>query len=255
MPSGLKLFPLFGQSNLTGHGLLSELPAGHPAFGSRIWNYKFDGTWQNPAADPLHDETNSVYPIFDIDADYQVGPGLFFADHFARYAPPSWEIGLVPCGRGAHNMSALARPADGVDTTTIYGAARARWEAAAASGTIEGVILYQGEADTGSTALANAWAGKFTQFVADIRSDTGKPNLPVVFVQIGPCSASFLAARPDYPLLQTNQSKMVNINRCVMVPNLDTTLKPGDDVHLDTAGMKVVGQRCADAMRVLGAGY
>ena len=251
MPSNLKLFLLFGQSNMAGHGLVSEYPVGRPAHGEQIWNYGFDGVWRNNPVEPLHDLTDCEYPIFDIGVTYGVGPGLFFADHFARHHS-GIEIGLVPCGVGGININKLARPGDGVDTTTIYGASRARWEAAAASGTVEGVIFYQGEADTTSTLVADAWAGKFAQFVTNIRSDTGRPDLPFVFVQVGPRAGRFLS-RPDWPLLQSNQAKIVTTPRVAMVPNLDTALKPGDEVHLDTASQQVIGERIANMMRMLGA--
>jgi hypothetical protein len=253
MPSGLNIFVLLGQSNMLGKGLLADLPAGHPAFASHIWNYKLDGTWQNPPVEPIHDRAGAVYAVLT-NGDPFVGPGLFFADHFYRYRSDGPDIGLVPCAVGASSIADWARPPGGTDTGTMYGASRARWQAAAESGSIAGVILYQGEADTDSTASANAWAAAFTQLVSDLRSDIGDANLPIVAVQIGPCSAAHLLARPDWPLLQANQAKIVKLPRVAIVQIVDAPLLDGDAQHISTAGQRMCGERIANAMRVLGAG-
>lgn len=251
MPSGLDIFVLLGQSNMLGKAPLADIPAGKPAYGAHIWNYRLDGTWENPPVEPIHDRSDAEYEILT-NGDPLVGPGLFFADHFYRYRSDGPDIGLVPCAVGASSITDWARPVDGVDTDTMYGAARARWEAAAESGTIRGVTFYQGEADTDSTAHANAWAAAFTQLAADLRNDIGDAGLPVVAVQIGPCSAAHLLVRPDWPLLQANQSKIVKLPRVAIVQIADAPLV--DDLHLSTAGQQICGERIAGAMRVLGAG-
>lgn len=254
MPSGLKIFGAAGQSNMAGAGLLADIPATTPAYGSRIWNYKFNETWQNPAAEAIHDATGLVDSVYENGYVDGVGPLLFFADHFLRYSEGDVEVGLVPCAKGATEMDDWERPVGSLDNTTLYGATIGRMQDAAASGTIAGFIWYQGEGDAGNTTEANAWATKFTTMITNIRTDLSIPNLPVVFVQIGACSASYLSTHPDWPLVQTNQSKVVTIPRCVMVPNTDSTLLSGNDVHIDTASQQVIGERIANAMRVMGAG-
>ena len=90
-------------------------------------------------------------------------------------------------------------------TKTMYGACRARWLAAknyngqGASRRIAGVFYNQGFGDAGKQDNAIAWAERFTQLVADIRSDVGDANLPVVFLRqiLSPqCEAVQLGSGP-----------------------------------------------------------
>lgn len=253
MPSNLKIFGLLGQSNMKGRGELTELSRypEHPAFGDRIWAYKFDGTWESPPVEPLHSTTDSEYSVFvSISDNAGVGPGMFFADHLARYS--DFDIGLVPCAKGGTSISEWARPGDGVDTTTLYGASRARIEAALASASgseLAGILWYQGEDDTQSGAEVAAWPAAFATLAANWRSDFSNSNLPIVGVILGPRDPM----HTDWEQMQTNQSQQGYGKRTIFVPASDLTLTT-DSPHIDTASQRILGRRMAGAMRVLGAG-
>jgi hypothetical protein len=51
---------------------------------------------------------------------------------------------------------------------------------------IKALIFYQGESNSDSLEEAELWTPLYLQFVRDFRADVGRPNLPVIYVQLGP---------------------------------------------------------------------
>lgn len=242
MPSGLSLFIGMGQSNWSGRTALSDAP--YLVSDPRIWNYKLDGTWQNPAADPLMDKTGSLYPVMN-DVSPLLGPAQYFAERWLQFHPNE-EVGLVQCARGGRFIADYARD---LSTATMYGASKARWEAAAVSGTIKGILWYQGEADSDTSGHRDAWEAAFLQLCIDWRSDIGIPNLPIVMAKIAQSTGATAAAHPYTADLQVIQSR-IRTGKCAIIQNDDATLY--DEVHLSGDSLRTAGYRMADAMRLLG---
>lgn len=243
MPSGLKIFLGWGQSNMYGVTTLNLAPRYDHA--SQIWNYQLDGNWQNPAADPICGCATSTYTV--LSKNGLLGPLMSFADQWIRFHP-THSVGLVTCAKSGRLMSDFARS---TDTSTMYGAGKARFDAVASAGTITGAIMYQGEANCDTTTHRDEWLTGFTQWCADIRSDTGIPSLPIVLVKIAKFGGQTKIDFPYNSDMKEIQSR-VRISR-VAIAQIDDAVLFDGEAHLDGASHKLIGTRIADAFRILGA--
>lgn len=229
------IFILAGQSNMSGRGLLSELPIFSNY--TKILNYSNAGKWV-AAAEPIDRSTGQVDAVSS-DPEAAAGPSMAFANSLFNLRPGR-SIGLVPCAKGATAMSDWARS---TSRSTLYGSMLARANEAAASGAIKGLLFYQGESDTGSTALANAWEAKFLQFVSDVRSDFGS-DLKIVFTVLGP-NPNDATNFPAWNTLVANQQAMTLPEGVARVSANDL---PALGEHLTTWSYITLGERYATAM-------
>jgi hypothetical protein len=156
-----------------------QTPAQNPGM---IWALSHEGAWV-PARDPL-------YPAGG------VGPGVSFADKMVSLTCN--QVGIVPC---AVSGSSLAQWAPDYTTFTLYGCMLARARMAAQYGTIRGLVWYQGEAETMDRENAVAYSARMHALFQSIRQDLGLPDLPIVFVQLGPDPHN-----PSYPYWITIQA-------------------------------------------------
>ena len=103
-PKGLYLIALMGQSNMSGRGDLSDLPANFPENPTNIWNFSNAYKWEL-AKEPIDSTEGQVDKVSeDRKGKEGVGPGLALADAFVS-AHPSVSVGLIPCARGATRIS------------------------------------------------------------------------------------------------------------------------------------------------------
>lgn len=226
---------LGGQSNASGRGLLSEMPV-LPNY-AKILNYNNAGKWVY-ASEPIDSEIGQVDAV-SLDVSPGVGPGLAFGDKIFDLRPGRY-VGLVPCAKGASSMADWGR---NLSRSTLYGSMIARAQEAAASGSLKGMVFYQGGTDTSLMALVNAWPDGLTQFVTDVRGDLYDPFFPCLFVVLSPNPND-----PGYPYYaemvaaQTNMTLPPNVGR---VTANDLAVKPGDPWHLRTASQIILGERIA----------
>jgi hypothetical protein len=224
------IFILAGQSNMAGTAPVErEDRTSHP----RAFTFGQDYRWRR-AIEPLGDAAG-------------VGPGLAFAKELAN-RHPDIVVGLVPCARGGTSIRAWQR---NLSDRSLYGACLVRARAASVAGDIAGVLFFQGESDVldpRSDPTRQApfdWAARFSQLVADLRTDLGQPGLPVVFAQIGPVD---VAASPDaqvnWRALQ-EQQRSVNVPGVTMIKTSDLTLR--DELHFTAEGYRDIGRRFAEA--------
>lgn len=240
VPADLDIFLLAGQSNMSGRGSLRDLPAGFPAGGQHLFLYSNAGRWVR-AAEPLDNAAGQVDAI-SRDSRPGVGPGLAMAEALAQLNP-KLKIGLVPCALSGSSMDQW-RPAPGRDT--LYGSCLARAREAAANGRIRAIIWYQGESDTFTMAMAEAWPAKFKTMVEALRRDLNLPRLPVVYTQLATVSPELRPKVPGWDRLKQLQAAM-RLPFSVMVRSDDLTLFDG--IHLDTASQMQLGQRYALALQ------
>lgn len=246
VPGDMRLFILAGQSNMSGRGALAELPAGFPEHAPRLWNYSNAGAWL-PAREPLDSEVEQVDAVSTDDAP-GAGPGLAFADRLAALHG-DWNIGLVPCAKGASSITDWAPDAA---RTSLFGSCVARAREAAANGRISGILWYQGESDAASTGTVMAWPKAFQAMVAAFRAEPGFGNVPVVIVSIGRISDD--RRRDDrfryWDAVRSVQSAVAGPN----VVHVDAGRFPIDEkdgLHLSTAGALQLGAAMADALMPL----
>jgi hypothetical protein len=234
------LFILAGQSNMTGFG---ELAAADPPAHPRAFAFGNDYRWR-PAREPIDDPREQVDEV-SLDQVVGVGPGSAFA-HALLERDAELVVGLIPCAKAGSSIGEWQR---NLDDAKLYGSCLKRARAASVTGEIRGFLFFQGEADALDpgrnplqTPLPDDWNYKFSALISDVRRDLNRPELPVVFAQIG--STTNPSLYPNWRVVQ-GQQWGVRLAAVAMVATSDLPLQ--DDVHFTAASYRVIGQRFADA--------
>lgn len=231
------LFILAGQSNMSGRGLLSEVPSFANA--SQIKVYSNAGLWVG-GYEPVDDPAGQIDSV-SLDSNAGASSGMAFANALATLRPGR-EVGLIPCAKGGSSLNQWAR---NLSRSSLYGSMIARANEAKAQGTIKGLIFYQGENDADTLDHANTWVSRCQTFITNVRSDLGISNLPVIITALGPDPGD--PAFPYHVNVRNAQLAMSGTNLAV-VTAADLTGKVGDVIHLNTASQITLGGRYAVAM-------
>jgi sialate O-acetylesterase len=189
-----------------------------------------DGGWVR-AVEPLHGTG--------------VGPGLAFGIALAEATGD--QIGLIPCAKGGTSLAQWSDRGPG----TLYD--RLLSTCHLAGNVLAGVLWYQGESDSRSRDSAASYGIRLENWIAGLRSDLQRPDLPVLLVQLG---------RYALPVSEEEECGW-NIVRETLrvlptrVPHTAVTsaidLGLADIIHLDTPSLVRVGQRLARLARGLPA--
>jgi hypothetical protein len=208
----VKVFLLIGQSNMAGRGKLAE---GEMESHPRVVALSQEKQWV-PGKDPLH---------FDKKA---AGVGL--AQSFARAyadAHPDQTVALVPCAVGGTSL-AQWQPGE-----KLYTAAVERAKVALKSGTLAGILWHQGESDQAKAAEYAAGAEKM---FAQLRTDLGAPEVPVVVGTLGDFCKNGAALNA---VLKSLPEK-IKSSACADAAGL---AHGGDNLHFGTPALKELGLR------------
>ncbi|MEM1269069.1 MAG: sialate O-acetylesterase, partial [Bacteroidota bacterium] len=209
-PSGLALFVLMGQSNMTG---MAPMPSRMTPAPENVYTYGNDGRWyrsKHPVDDP-YDQIDAV----SMDTKPGLGLGISFARELTdRYA----GIGLVPCAKGG---SGIIEWQPDASRESLYGSCLARVREAMRAGNPAGLLFFQGEADarpdsiyTFLTPITKGYARAFSTTVDAFRTDLGLPNLRVVFAQIG--DQPPIPGYDNWAMIQAEQAR-VSLSNAVMI--------------------------------------
>jgi len=227
--SSFHLYLLIGQSNMVGRGALdAESSVPHP----RVLMLNKDNQWVM-ATDPLH---------FAKPGKDTVGPGFSFGKALAD-KNPSVTVGLIPCAVGGTPLSRWVKGAP------LYTAAVVRAHEAMKNGELKGVIWHQGEADSKKEDTATTYATRLTGMIADLRSELGKPGLPVVVGELG----DFLDDI-NLPFWKKVNGEILTVSQSVPHCGLAKSggLKnKGDHLHFNTEAEREFGRRYAEEMERL----
>ncbi|XHR27661.1 MAG: sialate O-acetylesterase [Chthoniobacteraceae bacterium] len=222
-----QIYLLMGQSNMVGrdtHNIASQGTSPH------VLALDEAGQW-TVARDPLHHSEGRIPP--------GVGPGMSFAFEILK-TKPNVTIGLVPCAVGGTPLRRWVKGGD------LYEKAVNRAKIAAQSGVIAGVLWHQGETDATKEGNANSYEARLTQMFKDLRTDFGKPALPIVVGQLG----GFL--RPDKePYAETVRTAIQQMPSVLLsVGYADSANLPdkGDKLHFSAEAQKEFGVRYAKSM-------
>ena len=244
------LWVLAGQSNMEGVGDLDDVEPPHPL----VHSFQSRESWAL-AEEPLHWLGESPRPVHHIISGQPVpaaipprdparakgaGLGLTFAK--AMVDRTGVPVGLIPAAHGGTSMQQWDPARKGQGGHSLYGATLERVKAI--GGRVAGILWYQGESDA-NPADAALYQARMTALVQSFRADLNSPDLPFLFVQLGP-----FITDPD-PSLVAGWNQVREFQRLLlgtlpnvgMVSAIDCGLDDG--IHIDTAGLKTLGHRLA----------
>lgn len=228
------VFLLAGQSNMAGRGKVAPqdavpLPRVVMLDKARVWV---------PAVDPMHFDK----PIAG------VGLGRSFAARVAE-TRPSATIGLVPAAVGGSPIDAWT-PGTFYEPTRSHpwDDAMARVSVARQSGTLKAILWHQGESDA-TPELALAYEAKLHDLIARFRRTLDAPDLPFIVGQVGHfADAPWDDARRLVDAAHRSLPGKVPHTAFVSSEGL---AHGGDKVHFDSASLRELGKRYADAYEML----
>jgi hypothetical protein len=172
----LYLIALMGQSNMSGVGELSELPADFPKNPTKIWNFTNAYKWE-PAREPLDSPEGQVDTVSQDRRARGVGPALALADAFVSRNPTT-SVGLIPCAKGSTSIGQWLKTTSARPRDTLFGSCINRIKTVSpANGNLRAVVFWQGGSDAKRQEDALQWKNRFTALVSDIREEVGNPNL------------------------------------------------------------------------------
>lgn len=239
----MSLFVMAGQSNMSGKGTLPEMQ--HVNY--HIYVFGNDYRWRL-ALEPIDSPIGQVDDVSrDLYARYS--PALSFATNLHAMEPER-IVGLIPCAKGETSIMEWQQ---NYTDQSLYGSCLKRIKAAGLAGQVDGIIFFQGEADTVDPNMAphlplavNNYAEMFEKFVLDMRTDLGDPTLPVVFAQIGSNKNS--EKYVNWKIIQ-EQQESVMLACSAMITSDDLELR--DEIHYTTASYQIIGERFAEAFHTL----
>ena len=224
------LFLLVGQSNMAGRGTVEEQDrTPHP----RVLMLNRENKWV-PAVDPMH---------FDKPAA-GTGLGKTFAQIIAE-AHKDVTIGLIPCAVGGS-------PIDAWKPGVFYAATNSHpWDdmakraaVALPAGTLKGILWHQGESDC-LPKFAEAYEAKLHDLVKRLRELLKTPDAPFLAGQMG--KFADVPWKPETTVVdQAHQHLSQQVPHTAFV-SAEGLKHKGDKVHFDSASLRELGRRYADA--------
>lgn len=241
---GFRVFLLLGQSNMAGRGAVEDIDR---AADSRILAWRPDGTW-GPAREPLHRDKPAVAGV---------GPGFAFARSLLPALPPGESIGLVPAAFGGTRLAWWQKDYAGTqrwaDGSTYYARALAGGRSVPPEA-LAGVLWIQGESDIKPSQGDGgaAYRRDLHAFIADLRADLGRPDLPFIAATLKPwnpaeadvINAIYLALPSEVP-----HTAVVRTQAPALAGRLNN--KPDDTPHYDAPSARLLGELFAREARAL----
>lgn len=240
----VKLFLLGGQSNMDGCGRGEELPG---MFRSHPKNVV---TWDNRKKTWVGLTKDSMA----IARRQQFGPEMAFAHRLAK-TYPNHTIALSKTSAGGTKLHTQWTPGKGMYQRFIrnFRNATAQLEEAGLEYEVAGMLWMQGESDSETVEMAEAYEANLKLLVADVRKQTGQDKLPIV---MGRISSSLLKKTPwnfdQAKTVQAAQEAVAAQDEHVYIINTDQLSTRKDNTHFDTKAQLTLGGQMAGIMiRVL----
>lgn len=241
------LFLLGGQSNMAGNGFRADLPKTpeyaayrSPPGNFSIWNAK-EKKW-----DKLYLTT-------------KFGPEIGFAHTLLR-ALPDTHIGLVKYAAGGTSMDQWAPDCN------LYSRLVGDFQEAQQSvpdAKFGAILWHQGESDSDTVEVAEAYQAKLIQFIEAVRQDLNEADLLFIYGQINPAptfrglprfvhadivrKAQADLALPNTVMIKTDDfEKNVYIDGAAGTPEDNKIAKNEDNIHYSAIGQVKLGTRFAE---------
>jgi sialate O-acetylesterase len=246
------LWVLAGQSNMEGVGdlvnLTQPIDPVHSFDMADRWGIAVDPLHTLPTAiDKVHWRKNKQGELERLTgpeaeafvSNRKKGAGLGLPFAIEMYRRTGVPVGLVPCAHGGTSMDQWSPALKAEGGGSLYGATIRR--IGAVGGRIKGILWYQGESDA-SAKDAPGYQQKFEKLIEAFRADTGQPDLPFYFVQIGRHVNNGGQAEWNHVQEMERQIEL-KVPHTGMVASIDVELD--DPIHVSTDDQKRIGRRLA----------
>ena len=178
------------------------------------------------------------------------GPEMAFSRRLAK-AYPDHTIGLVKTAAGGTKLHTQWVPNKVMYRRFILNMnnALSDLKASKTDCDIAGMLWMQGESDSGTTEMANAYEANLRALIADVRTQTKQSALPFV---MGRISSSLLKKTPwnfDHAkIVQQAQEAVAAQDARTYIVNTDDLSTLKDNTHFDTPAQLELGDRMAAIM-------
>ena len=236
----VKVFILAGQSNMDGCGIGEELPKKYNSPPENVL------VWDNNKK--LWVELGET--TFSIRRKKQFGPEMAFS-HALAAAYPDHTIALVKTSGGGTKLYSQWVPDSVMYRHCFSNLENATGQLTEAKQSYEicGMLWMQGESDSETLEMANAYERNLKLLFADVRRRTLKPDLPIV---IGRISSSLLKKTPwvfdQAEIVQKAQDDVAMADPFIRIINTDKFSTLEDNTHFDTKAQLKLGKKMAKLM-------
>lgn len=223
----LKVVICAGQSNMVGkRSIASELPE---ELRGEQENLFFNGQTWVPLSPGITEKKG-------------FGPEISFAKEFSAMLEE--RVGIIKHSRGGTSLAEKWSPAN---PNSLYAELLAKVAAARKGRNIQivGMIWMQGEKDSKSSSMADAYAENLEKFIAAARNDFGSPQMPFVAGRVNPPKQRY-AYVDEVRKAQTH----CQADRYAFI-DCDALEKGPDNLHYTTKGIVELGRTFAEAMMEL----
>ncbi len=176
------------------------------------------------------------------------GLGLAFGRAMARATGET--VGLIPAAHGGTSLEQWSADKKDEGIHSLYGAMLDRIERA--GGDVRGVLWYQGESDC-SPELAPTYGARLEAWIAALRKELGRPDMPFYVVQLGRLivpTDNYGPTEEELPHIQSwNEVRTAladlpkRVAHCAATTAIDLELS--DVIHIDATGLIRLGERLA----------
>ena len=243
---------LAGQSNMQGCGYFPGKPIDDDPL---VRAFYMDDRW-GVARDPVHQLHDAIDPVHSriwgrrpaLQPKFRgVGPGVAFAQRLRELT--GVPQGIIACAHGGTRIEQWLPDdeAEGREKgSTLYGAMMGRIDRNYPLRRVAGLFWFQGCNDAVEEFVPE-FRARTERFFKTLRTDLGRPSLPIVMAQIGryiadvndPANELWSRIREEQRLLSLSASGVA------FVPTIDLELDEG--VHLSGGAQYEVGRRAAEA--------
>lgn len=228
----LLIFLMAGQSNMSGRGAYSQLPAADTITYDNILSLNKDSVWVR-ARHPLYWEKSDAVGV---------SMGVSFAKSLADKLGGDVAIGIVPCAAGGTSIDEWLNDDLYVRTSSfhLYTNLITRAKKATQSGDIIGMIWHQGESNAVAASDTTAYLDKMMTFFTRVRKDLQIPNMPIVGGEIGWFTS--------YKYMKETNANIHKVKN--FLPYYDVASSEGftasDGVHFTSPSLVEFGKRYAE---------
>ncbi|MCP4309924.1 MAG: sialate O-acetylesterase [Bacteroidetes bacterium] len=235
------IFLLAGQSNMDGCGRSEELPKAYrlPPRNVVTWDNKAEAWVQ------LGDDS------FAAAREQQFGPEIAFS-HKMSAAYPDHTIAIIKTSAGGTKLYNHWLPGLKMHERFIQNIDHATSQLKNSDRTFEicGMLWMQGESDSETAEMAEAYENNLKIFIQDIRLETESEDLPLV---MGRISSSLLKETPwnfdQARIVQNAQERVADGDVNVHIINTDKLPCLEDNTHFNTKAQLKLGKAMARIMK------